>query len=80
MRIIGALDSLEHRGRVDHFYPKSVRPDMAYEWSNFRLASLKLNCRKREFQDVLDPFTIEPGWFCLSFPSLLFSLGQVSPR
>jgi hypothetical protein len=29
-----------------------------------------LNARKWTFQDVLDPFTIQPGWFILHFPSL----------
>lgn len=55
---------------VDHFIPKSVAPDKAYEWSNFRLSCQLLNARKWTFQDVLDPFTIQPGWFVLDFPSL----------
>jgi hypothetical protein len=56
---------------VDHFIPKNVAPELAYEWSNFRLASLKMNSRKWTYQDVLDPFTIERDWFTLDFPSLL---------
>lgn len=55
---------------VDHFIPKSIAPDQAYEWSNYRLSCQLLNSRKREFQDVLDPFIIQPGWFVLNFPSL----------
>src|SRR5439155_22494098 len=42
---------------VDHFIPKSVRPELAYEWSNFRLACLRFNRWKRNYQDVLDPFS-----------------------
>ena len=55
---------------IDHFLPKSSRPDLAYEWSNFRYASLKLNGRKGE-QLILDPFQLVLGWFFLDFPSLL---------
>jgi hypothetical protein len=28
---------------VDHFLPKSAKPELAYEWHNFRLACLTLN-------------------------------------
>lgn len=56
---------------VDHFVPKSIKPELAYEWSNFRLSSLKMNARKGNYQDVLDPLLIQPGWFILDFPSLL---------
>ncbi len=55
---------------VDHFIPKNLRPELAYEWSNYRYASLKFNSRKGT-QAVLDPFQIEFGWFILDFPSLL---------
>ncbi len=55
---------------VDHYIPKSVNPQQAYEWNNFRLACLRFNRWKREFQDVVDPFTIEENSFQLLFPSL----------
>ncbi len=54
---------------VDHFVPKSKRSDLAYEWSNYRLVCSMMNCRKREYEDVLDPFTIENGWFHLELVS-----------
>lgn len=56
---------------VDHFIPKSAVPAEAYEWRNFRLTSLKMNSRKREFRDVIDPFVITPSTFQLKFPSLM---------
>jgi hypothetical protein len=62
---------IEGSPTVDHFIPKSVKPELAYEWTNFRLSCLKMNSRKRDFQDVLDPFQIQNGWFVLDFPSLL---------
>lgn len=55
---------------IDHFIPKSIDPEQAYEWSNYRLSCQLLNSRKREFQDVIDPFIVQPGWFVLHFSSL----------
>lgn len=55
---------------VDHFHPKSVRPDLAYEWTNFRLASEKINANKGNSVEVLDPFYVQRGWFILDFATL----------
>ena len=55
---------------VDHFVPKSVKPSLAYEWNNFRLACGRMNGRKGNHQDVLDPFTLPRHVFELDFPSL----------
>ena len=55
---------------VDHFIPRSVNAALAYEWSNFRLASPKINSAKGT-KDVLDPFQIEYEWFVLDFSSLM---------
>jgi len=54
-------------GTVDHFWPVSVKPELAYEWSNYRLALSKLNSYKGDKTDVLDPFHIQEGWFVLNF-------------
>jgi hypothetical protein len=59
---------------VEHFLPKDIYPDQAYEWVNYRLVCGTLNGRKGTFSDVLDPFHIEDGWFVMDFPSL-----QVKP-
>jgi len=58
-------------GSIDHFLPKSRRCDLAYEWSNYRLATHRVNLHKSDSLDVLDPFQIQPGWFVLDFPSCL---------
>lgn len=42
---------------VDHFIAKSRNVRLAYEWSNYRLACSRMNSRKRDFNDVLDPFS-----------------------
>ncbi len=52
-------------GAVDHFKPKSQYPALAYEWSNYRLALPAINSRKRDYEDVLDPFEIKNTWFDL---------------
>jgi uncharacterized protein (TIGR02646 family) len=62
---------------VDHFVPKSRRLELAYEWANYRLASGKINARKGDFDDVLDPFEIDEGAFELD---LLTGAIQPSPR
>lgn len=55
---------------IDHFVPRALRPDLAYEWTNFRYASSKLNARKGT-QSILDPFQVEPDSFTLDFDSFL---------
>jgi hypothetical protein len=52
---------------VDHFLPKSLRPDLAYQWENFRLCRSQLNQRKDQFLDVMDPVAINNDWFQLNF-------------
>jgi hypothetical protein len=56
---------------VEHFRPKAIYPDEAYEWSNYRLVCATLNGRKGVYGDVLDPFLIQDGWFVIDFPSML---------
>ena len=50
---------------VDHFIAKSASAGLAYEWTNFRLACSTMNSRKREFDDVLDPFLLAHDLFRL---------------
>ena len=55
---------------VDHFQPKSVHPELAYEWMNYRLANDKINSNKGDSRDILDPFHVQSGWFILDFATL----------
>lgn len=64
---------------VDHFVAKSASvailsktndPAQVYEWRNYRLACSLMNTRKSKFNDVLDPFKVEDGWFILEFSGL----------
>jgi hypothetical protein len=56
---------------VDHFLPKALRPDMAYEWNNYRLSLPRVNQHKDNSLEILDPFIVQTGWFTLDFPSCL---------
>jgi hypothetical protein len=61
---------------VEHFKDKNTYPHEAYRWENYRFVCGTLNGRKGTFEDVLDPFLIEEGWFTLDFPSLLVQPGE----
>lgn len=54
---------------VDHFVAKSARADLAYEWSNYRLACSTMNSRKWTYDDVLDPFEVGKDWFYVELVS-----------
>lgn len=52
---------------VDHFVPKSLAPELAYEWSNFRLASLTANRLKDAAAEFVDPCSMAIRCFELDF-------------
>jgi hypothetical protein len=52
---------------IDHFLPKSICPELAYEWTNYRLCRSQLNQRKDDSLDVMDPLAIDNDWFQLDF-------------
>lgn len=58
---------------VDHFWPKSIKPEMAYEWKNYRLTTQIMNSYKEDFI-IVDPFDICNGDFILDFPSCLIKV------
>ena len=60
---------------VDHFIPKSISPNLAYEWNNFRLTTQKANGNKANHIGIADPFQISSGWFVLNLPSCLIKPG-----
>lgn len=62
---------LPQQGSIDHFKPKTTFPNLAYEWSNFRLATGRVNSAKGSKAEVLDPFEIEDDWFYLNIPECL---------
>lgn len=62
---------LPEQGSVDHFLPKAIHPHLAYEWSNFRLASGRVNSSKGNGLDILDPFDVQDDWFYMDIPACL---------
>lgn len=62
---------LPEQGTVDHYLSKTARPDLAYEWSNFRLAGGRVNSAKGNSPDVIDPFHVEDDWFYIQIPTCL---------
>lgn len=62
---------LPEQGTVDHFLPKTIHPHLAYEWSNFRLASGRVNSSKGNALGIVDPFDVEDDWFYLDIPACL---------
>jgi hypothetical protein len=59
-------------GTVDHFVSWNEDRARAYEWSNYRFASGWLNSSKQSVlsAEIIDPFTVEDGWFEILLPSL----------
>lgn len=67
-------------GSVDHYLSWHQRPDLAYDWSNFRFVSSILNASKRTADDaVLDPYLVQSGWFEILLPSLQMRLTSSVP-
>lgn len=60
---------------VDHFVAKSHSAGLAYEWNNYRLACNTMNSRKRDFNDVLDPFCVASDMFRLQL-----AIGHIYPN
>lgn len=61
---------------IDHFKPKERYPYYAYRWDNYRLVCGIVNGRKGTNENVLDPFTLQEGWFSMHFPSLQLITGK----
>ncbi len=65
---------------MDHFLSWKNRPDLAYEWSNYRFASSPMNASKQNADDaVLDPYEVGPGWFEIILPSLQMRVTDAVP-
>ncbi|GKW05095.1 hypothetical protein ACS91J_22010 [Pectobacterium carotovorum] len=60
---------------TDHFVAKSHNAGDAYEWNNYRLSTLGANRNKNDFDDVLDPISLQQNTFVINFAS-----GEISPN
>jgi hypothetical protein len=68
------------RPSVDHFIPKHIAPELAYEWRNFRLCAEKLNNYKDNSLVVMDPFMIKTGWFVIDFATFFIKAAAGLPE
>ncbi len=66
----------KRQASVDHFYPKSKFPQLAYEWSKYRLCRKTLNEFKADSEDVVDPFHVRDNRFVVDFSSCLIRPGE----
>jgi hypothetical protein len=64
---------------VDHYHPRSNFPELAYEWSNYRLASRAMNSNKGTKSVIIDPFDVEDDWFVMSFPDAQINSNEALP-
>ena len=71
----------EASGTVDHFVSWSEDRSLAYEWENYRYCSGWINSSKRSEPScrLLDPFTVENGWFEIILPSLQLQVSDSIP-
>lgn len=65
------IDPTTGERTVDHYLAIDNDPQKTrvYDWSNYRLASLRMNRSKGVAQDVLDPFEVQDGWFQINLVS-----------
>lgn len=62
---------LIQNGTVDHFLSWKNRPELTYEWSNYRYADHRLNAKKQNIDDaIVDPYEVGDDWFEILLPSL----------
>lgn len=67
------IDPAIGNATVDHWKPKEKYPDRAYEWANFRFASLTMNRRKGTDETLCDPFKVQDDWFLLDLVTFALS-------
>lgn len=75
-----SIPSGTQQASVDHFIPRSCSPDLAYEWSNYRLAMESLGNHKGKTCEVVDPFYIKHDWFILNFATFQIEPSSDLPR
>ena len=67
-------------GTVDHYLSCANHRALAYEWTNYRFTSARMNSIKRTEDDrVLDPFEVGDDWFEILLPSLQMVQRIASP-
>ena len=58
-------------GTVDHYRSCKNTRELAYEWSNYRYCSDRINqCKGTADEQILDPFEVGDDWFEVLIPSM----------
>lgn len=60
---------------IDHIVPKSQDWRLVYEWTNYCLCAVVVNAKKGELLTLVDPFSVEEGWFALNLATFEVELG-----
>jgi hypothetical protein len=68
-------------GTVDHFVSWNEDSSQAYEWSNYRYCAGWINSSKQNERssNLMDPLSVEDGWFELLLPSLQLTVSGSIP-
>ena len=74
------IDPITGGPTVDHWKPKEKHHDDAYEWENFRYASLTMNRRKGTDETLCDPFDVQDDWFVLNLVDFALSPLPTLPK
>lgn len=65
------IDPVTGQRTVDHYVAveNDLRRERVYDWSNDRLASLRMNRNKGTSREVLDPLEVQDTWFHINLVS-----------
>lgn len=61
---------------IDHYYPKADYPNLAYDWTNYRIAWHWINNHKRN-RIVLDPYLVCSDWFKITIPGFQLVINHI---
>ena len=64
---------------VEHIMPKRLFPKLAYEWENYCLACARINSKKGEQVNLLNPFDVTDGLFRLKLETGFMSADTANP-
>ena len=69
-------------GTVDHWVSIHEDRSRAYDWTNYRFASPRMNaCKSRVLSsEILDPYVVQDGWFEVLLPSLQLVVTEAVPE
>ena len=68
-------------GTVEHFVSWHESRLHAYEWTNYRYSAAWINSSKKNEQssNLMDPFSVQDGWFEVILPSLQLRVSNSIP-